>query len=95
VIWIASQLNGGSLRSIGGDKLKDLIALRKSLGMQDRREGLKECELCDNSEFRPGVICQVPSRTDEGAGGGDQPDPQVEALVQQLADQILKQLAAK
>jgi len=39
VIWIASQLNGGSLRSIGGEKLRDLMALRKSLGMQDRREG--------------------------------------------------------
>ncbi len=32
-VWIASQLNGGSLRSIGADKLKDLISLRKSLGM--------------------------------------------------------------
>jgi L-fuculose-phosphate aldolase len=31
-VWIASQL-GGHLRSIGADKLKDLIALRKSLGM--------------------------------------------------------------
>jgi L-fuculose-phosphate aldolase len=96
VIWIASQLNGGSLRSIGGDKLKDLIGLRKSLGMQDRREGLKECELCDNSDFRPGVICAVPARAEgESAGGGEKPDPQVEALVQQLTDQILKQLAAK
>jgi L-fuculose-phosphate aldolase len=96
VIWIASQLNGGNLRSIGGDKLKDLIGLRKSLGMQDRREGLKECELCDNSDFRPGVVCAVPSRAEgENAGSGEKADPQVEALVQQLTDQILKQLAAK
>ena len=70
VIWIASQLNGGSLRSIGGEKLRDLMALRKSLGMQDRREGLKECELCDNSDFRPGVICAVPARDDAGATTG-------------------------
>jgi L-fuculose-phosphate aldolase len=96
VIWIASQLNGGSLRSIGGDKLKDLIGLRKSLGMQDRREGLKECELCDNSDFRPGVICAVPARSEgEDAGGGEKADPQVEALVRQLTEQILKQLSAK
>ena len=94
-VWIASQL-GGSLRSIGGDKLKDLIALRKSLGMQDPREGLKECELCDNSDFRPGVVCAVPATDDaERTTGGDKPDPQVEALVQQLTDQIVKQLGPK
>jgi L-fuculose-phosphate aldolase len=93
-VWIASQL-GGSLHSIGGEKLKDLIALRKSLGMQDRREGLKECELCDNSEFRPGVVCQVSPHAESAGADGGKPDPQVEALVQQLTDQILKQLAAK
>jgi hypothetical protein len=38
-VWIASQLNGGKLRSIDAGKLKDLISLRKSLGMQDRRDG--------------------------------------------------------
>jgi len=90
VIWVASQLNGGALKSIGGEKLKDLIALRKSLGMQDPREGLKECELCDNSEFRPGVVCAVPAPA--GGAGGEKPDPEVEKLVQQLTDQILKQL---
>ncbi|HUL52665.1 MAG TPA: class II aldolase/adducin family protein [Opitutaceae bacterium] len=92
-VWIASQL-GGSLHSIGPDKLRDLIALRKTLGMQDRREGLKECELCDNSEFRPGVVCQVPAAEGARAGGG-QADPQLEALVQQLTDQIMRQLAGK
>jgi L-fuculose-phosphate aldolase len=95
VIWIASQLRGGDLKSIGPDKLKDLISLRKSLGMKDSREGLKECELCDNSDFRPGVVCQVPGRAEDGAAEGEKPDPQVEALVQQLTEQILKQLPAK
>jgi L-fuculose-phosphate aldolase len=94
-VWIASQL-GGSLHTIGADKLKDLIALRKTLGMQDRREGLKECELCDNSEFRPGVVCAVPAPdAGGGAAAGPPSDPQVEALVQQLTDQILKQLGGK
>jgi L-fuculose-phosphate aldolase len=93
-VWIASQL-GGSLHSIGSEKLKDLIALRKSLGMQDRREGLKECELCDNSEFRPGVVCQVSPHGENAGAASDKSDLQVEALVQQLTDQIMKQLAAK
>ncbi len=93
-VWIASQL-GGQLHSIGADKLKDLIAIRKTLGMEDRREGLKECELCDNSDFRPGVVCQVPPREDGAAPVGEKPDPQFEALVQQLTEQIVKQLSAK
>jgi L-fuculose-phosphate aldolase len=49
--------------------------------------------LCDNSEFRPGVVCQVPPPAD-GAGDG-KADPQVEALVQALTDQIMKQLGAQ
>ena len=93
-VWIASQL-GGQLHAIGPDKLKDLIAIRKTLGMQDRREGLKECELCDNSDFRPGVVCQVPAREEGGGAAGEKPDAQIEALVQQLTEQILKQLAPK
>lgn len=93
-VWIASQL-GGSLHSIGPEKLKDLIALRKKLGMEDKREGLKECELCDNSEFRPGVVCQVPAKAGDGAAAAEAPDPQIETLVQQVTDQIMQQLAGK
>jgi len=93
-VWIASQL-GGDLHSIGPDKLRDLIALRKTLGMQDRREGLKECELCDNSEFRPGVVCQVSPHAKSAGDDDGQSDPQVEALVQQITEQIMKRLAAK
>jgi len=95
-VWIASQLGTG-LHTFGPDKLRDLIKLRQSLGMPDNRADLKECELCDNSEFRPGVVCSVPA-PDAGGGGaaaGEPADPQVEALVQQLTDQILKQLAGK
>jgi len=95
VIWIASQLNGGNLRSIGGAKLKELIALRKSLGMQDSREGLKECELCDNSDFRPGVVCQIAPKPEGEGVDGAKDDPQVEVLVQQLTDSIIKQLSSK
>ncbi|HEY0946723.1 MAG TPA: class II aldolase/adducin family protein [Opitutaceae bacterium] len=96
-IWVASQLGGNLGDGIGGKKVRDLIALRKSLGMPDSREGLKECELCDNGDFRPGVVCQVPPRESAAQPVADAPgaDPQVEALVQKIAEQILKQLGAK
>jgi L-fuculose-phosphate aldolase len=91
-VWIASQLGGG-LHTFGTDKLKDLIKIRRSLGMPDNRESLRECELCDNADFRPGVVCAVPA--DGGGEAKSEPDPGLEAAVRQIADQILKQLAGK
>ena len=91
-VWIASQLGNG-LQTFGKDKLKDLIAIRKKLGMPDNRDELKECELCDNSEFRPGVVCSLPdSGGDSSSNGATQSDPEAEAMVQQITDMIMKQL---
>lgn len=87
-IYIASQLGHG-LNTYGGNKLKELISIRRSLGMPDRRENMKECELCDNSEFRPGVVCTAPSTSASKLTGDD-----AEALVQKVTDMILKQLKA-
>ena len=93
-VWIASQLGAG-LHTFSPNKLRDLIKLRQNLGMPDSRADLKECELCDNSDFRPGVVCQVPAKTGDDTASSEAPDPQIEALVQKLADQILKELAGK
>jgi len=38
-------------------QLQDLLKIKQSLGIPDPRFGLKECELCDNDEWRPGVTC--------------------------------------
>jgi L-fuculose-phosphate aldolase len=93
-VAIAAGLGGGFHR-FGTDKLKDLIDLRQKLGMPDPRANLKECELCDSDEFRPAVVCaptaareSAPSPADDAAPA----DPAVEALVEQLTEQILKQL---
>ncbi len=101
-IWIATGLGGGLHRFTGG-QAKELIDLRQKLGMPDPRAGLKECELCDSAEFRPGVVCHTtvaPAKADcdchsgNGASGssGDKLDPQVEAIVKMITEQILKQL---
>jgi L-fuculose-phosphate aldolase len=88
-VAIAAGLGGG-LHRFSTEKLKDLIALRQKLGMPDPRADLKECELCDdNSEFRPGVVCPPPAVS---AGAEPPPNPEVEALVQKLTDEILRQL---
>lgn len=88
-VWVASQLNGGQLLTITGGQAKELIELRKTLGMDDKRANWKECQLCDNEEFRPGTLCRVPGASDTGASSGSL-DPEAEKIVQQLTDQILK-----
>lgn len=90
-IWVASQLGNG-LKSFGTDKLRDLIAIRQKLGMDDQRANLKECELCDNDEFRPGVVCQT-----AGAAPATEPtyNEDAEAVVRQVTDLILKQLQSR
>jgi L-fuculose-phosphate aldolase len=84
-VWVASQLNGGKLLTITGGQAKELIALRKTLGMDDKRAAWKECELCDNAEFQPGTVCQIPGSATAPA----RLDPDAEKLVQALTDQIL------
>ena len=59
--------------------------------MDDKRANWKECELCDNSEFRPGVVCAVP----ESGGSPASPaalDPEAEDVVKAITDQIINQL---
>lgn len=89
-IWIASQL-GSPLKTITTGQAKELIDLRKKLGMDDKREEWKECELCDNSDFRPGVTCSVP--------GADAVNPSAESvsskqddLVKEITDLIMQEL---
>ncbi|AHF89561.1 aldolase [Opitutaceae bacterium TAV5] len=89
-IWIASQLGGEIGEGVGGAKAKEFIKIRKALGMPDNRDGLKECELCDNSDFRPGVVCYP--ETAPASAPEAQPDPGIEALVKQITEQILKKL---
>ncbi|MCX6951681.1 MAG: class II aldolase/adducin family protein [Verrucomicrobia bacterium] len=91
-VWIAAGLGGGLHRFTGG-QAKELIDLRQKLGMPDPRAGLKECELCDSADFRPGVVCAAPTKAD--ASASEPRDPQIEAIVAKITEQILKQMSAK
>ncbi len=97
-IWIAGSL-GKELTPIEGGQARELIDLRRSLGMDDYREDWKECQLCDNSDFHPGFVgnpegmgsCSLPGNRD-GGGSKTGPDPEAEAVVKAVTDEILKQL---
>jgi L-fuculose-phosphate aldolase len=87
-VLVAAQL-GKPAQTMTPTQLTDLLKIKQSLGIPDPRHGLKECELCDNAEWRPGVVCAVPApnaSTSEGALDAD-----AEALVKAVTDQILSQ----
>jgi L-fuculose-phosphate aldolase len=69
-------------------QLQDLLKIKQSLGIPDPRHGLKECELCDNDEWRPGVQCAVNATPDLAVGY----DSEAEAAVQVITDQIMAQV---
>jgi L-fuculose-phosphate aldolase len=87
-LMLAAQL-GTPLTRIPGEKAKDLLAVKKRLGLPDARFDLEECKLCDQPEF-PGGITACP-----GACGrsSDLPsDLEVEAMVKAVTDEVLKAL---
>jgi len=86
-ILVASQL-GRPVGTMTPAQLQDLLKIKQSLGIPDPRHGLKECELCDNAEWRPGVTCQAP--TPEATAVGL--DSEAEAAVQAITDQIMGRL---
>ena len=88
-ILVTAQL-GKPPSTISPTQLQDLLKIKQSLGIPDPRHGLKECELCDNNDWRPGVVCALPSRGGEPAAPADPtPDVEAEAIVKAVTDRIL------
>ena len=69
-------------------QLQDLLKIKQSLGYVDPRYGMKECELCDNAEWRPGVTCTTDGTANTTAGF----DAEAEAAVKAITNQILAQI---
>ncbi|MCL4787342.1 MAG: class II aldolase/adducin family protein [Verrucomicrobia bacterium] len=86
-VLVTAQL-GKPPQTMTPAQLQDLLKIKQSLGIPDPRHGLKECELCDNDEWRPGVTCAVPPRESAGAGF----DPEAEQAVQAITEQILARM---
>jgi L-fuculose-phosphate aldolase len=86
-ILVTAQV-GKPANTMTAPQLQDLLKIKQSLGIPDPRHGLKECELCDNDEWRPGVQCAIPAKQDAAIGY----DPEAEAAVKAITDQILAQM---
>ena len=86
-VLVTAQL-GVPAKTMTPAQLQDLLKIKQSLGIPDPRHGLKECELCDNDEWRPGVSCAVSGKESPGTGF----DPEAEKAVQAITNQILAQI---
>jgi L-fuculose-phosphate aldolase len=78
---------GEPLKQMSASQLQDLLKIKQTLGIPDPRFGLKECELCNNDEWRPGVMIATPPQEREAA-----PNKDAEALVQAITEQILAKM---
>jgi len=89
-VLVASQL-GHAPKTMTPAQLQDLLKIKQSLGIPDPRFGLKECELCDNEGWRPGVTCAVDHEYRKDSDGArDGGDAEAEALVQAITEQIMR-----
>ena len=86
-VLVTAQL-GVPAKTMTPAQLQDLLKIKHSLGIPDPRHGLKEAELCDNCDWRPGVQCAVPPKAELAVGH----DLEAEAAVQAITDQIMAQL---
>jgi L-fuculose-phosphate aldolase len=84
---VAGQL-GRSVNTFTAPQMQELLKIKQSLGFVDPRYGMKECELCDNDGWRPGANSPVPAQAEPTTGF----DPDAEALVKVITDQILSQM---
>jgi L-fuculose-phosphate aldolase len=90
-VLVAHQL-GKPVKTMTPAQLQDLLKIKQSLGIPDPRIGLKECELCDNEGWRPGVTCATGGNGSHEGSTISTADPEVEALVQAIIDQIMNGL---
>jgi L-fuculose-phosphate aldolase len=86
-VLVTAQL-GVPPQTMTPTQLQDLLKIKQGLGIPDPRHGLRECELCDNDQWRPGVTCAVPPKESSATGF----DPEAEAAVQAITDQIMSQM---
>ncbi len=87
-VLVAHQL-GKPVNTMTTTQLQDLLKIKQSLGIPDPRIGLKECELCDNDEWRPGVKCAVTSNGSSHNTSTTSGDPEAEALIRTITEQIM------
>ena len=84
---------GVPIKRMSEEQTKDLLGIKKRLGLPDPRHELRECQLCDAPEFPQGITaCPV------GTGCSErhcEPQQDVETIVRLVTDQVMKALGGE
>jgi L-fuculose-phosphate aldolase len=83
-VLVTAQL-GKPPNTIPAGQVRELLAIKQNLGIPDPRHALEEREICNDACWRPGVAAVARDAATE-------PDPEAEALVQRITDEIMKVL---
>lgn len=84
---------GLPIKRISEEKTKDLLGIKKRLGLPDPRHELRECQLCDAPEFPQGITA-CPAGT--GCGERQEASQQdVETIVRLVTDEVMRALEGK
>jgi L-fuculose-phosphate aldolase len=86
-IVVAGQL-GKPINTFTGPQMTELLNIKQSLGFVDPRFGLKECQLCESDEWRPGATGEAPQAAEPTIGI----DPDAEAAVKAITEEILARM---
>ena len=86
-VLVTAQL-GKPPNTMTPQQLQDLLKIKQSLAFPIRAIGLKECELCDNDEWRPGVQCAVPASPCRSRSPTRPPKRSVQAITDQIMEQL-------
>jgi len=85
-VLVTAQL-GKPPNTFTPEQMRDLLKIKASLNIPDPRIAFKEAELCDNSDWRPGVQCGT-NQPQQGTAR----DSELEKLVQAITDRIMSEL---
>jgi len=91
---LASQL-GAPVTRIPEKKTADLLEIKRRMGLPDPRFEMKECTLCDQPEFPGGItVCpkDCPNLCGDKKNTCLRKDPDLEALIQTITDEVLRAL---
>jgi L-fuculose-phosphate aldolase len=91
-VLVTAQL-GKPPNTFTPEQMRDLLRIKQSLNIPDPRHGLKEAELCDNSDWNPGTRCAMPASSRSAGSSSSTSDADVEKLIQEITDKIMGHLS--
>ncbi len=90
-VLVTAQL-GKPPNTFTPQQIQDLLKIKQTLDIPDRRIGAADEALCDNRDWQPGVQCATPEPPPTPPPAAAMTGVELETLVQTITDEIMKRL---